>query len=510
MRLNPFAAGLTLAMAMTTSALAQDGAVTGAGSAPVTRDLNAVRALSEDSAKADLVKALARQVLGQERVSELSPQTIQQLASQIRPDMIVDRSTSRVGQDFRTVLSARIDRAWFQQQLDDAGIRSSADRGGAPGQLILVLLDEAIGTAQDFNKPAEIVTEYDRDSGASFNDTSILAYSDRSQSGSITSAASGSTGRVSAAGAFSDGYGSGAVRGSASGSSASRYRSASASSDSTSLIDRTNVQASTHDNVRYRQRVTYQTAATSQTGQAAMVALTAGLRRHDVATGNAIPMLARFSPGPAPLFSELQESGRLDAFFAYAQSQSAPSFMSGRMTIQYAGLHPATGEATCTGELAAQAYSTSTSADLGAALENGAMSAPTYELCASRLSGALASKAADTLGPVIQNDWRSRARDRAQAVSVASGPADYTLTVRGSDLGMGVQADLLDALATLPGVETSAFLSQSAGQMDLQVRYAGAMPLHLALHQRLRSNPAFAGLEAQSGRQQVTLCLSGC
>ncbi|MBW0150730.1 MAG: hypothetical protein KXJ53_05910, partial [Phenylobacterium sp.] len=84
------------------------------------------------------------------------------------------------------------------------------------------------------------------------------------------------------------------------------------------------------------------------------------------------------------------------------------------------------------------------------------------------------------------------------------------LTVRGANLSMAAQADLLDALAGLPGVESHAFLGQSGNQMDLQVRYGGQIPLHLALYQRLRGNPAFAAMETQAGRQQVTLCLSGC
>jgi hypothetical protein len=75
---------------------------------------------------------------------------------------------------------------------------------------------------------------------------------------------------------------------------------------------------------------------------------------------------------------------------------------------------------------------------------------------------------------------------------------------------MAVQADLLDALSSLPGVESQAFLGQTASQIDIQVRYGGTTPLHLALYQRLRSNPVFSGMETQTGRQQVTLCLSGC
>ena len=510
MRINCFAAGLLAAAAIATPLAAQDGVVTGTGSAAVTRDLVAVRALSEDNARADLVRALARQVLGEERLAELSPDLIRRLAAQIRPDMIVDRSSQRVGQEFRTQLSARIDRAWFQQQLDDAGIRSSSDRGGGQAQRILILLDESIGTAQDFERPAEIVTEYDRNSGSSFNDTSVLAASERSQSGSSSSGASGSTGRASVAGAYSGNSGSAAVRGSASGASASRYRNSSASSESSSLIDRTDVQASEFEDVRYRQRITYQSAATSQTGQAAMSALTSGMLRNDISTSNAIPMLAEFSPGPPPLFSDLMSSGRMSAFFDYAQSRSAPFFMGGQMRISYAGRHPATGEATCAGELSAQAFSTITSADVASSQKAGDMAASTYELCASRLSASLAQQAADEMGPQIQTFWRDQSRNRVDAVRAVSGTADYTLTVRGTDLSMAVQADLLDALTGLPGVESHAFLGQSQGQMDIQVRYAGPTPLHLALYQRRRSNPAFTAMETETGPQQVTICLSGC
>lgn len=508
MRINCLAVALIAAIA--TPLAAQDVVVTGTGSAPVTRDLAAVRALSEDRARADLVLALARQVLGEERLSELSPDLVRRLAVQIRPEMIVDRSSQRVGQEFRTQLSASIDRAWFQQQLDDAGIRSSSDIGGGQAQRILVLLDESIGTAQDFDRPAEVVTEYDRNSGSSFNDTSELAYSERSQSGSSSSGASASRGRTSVAGAYSGDRGSAAVRGSASGASASRYRNSAASSESASLTDRTDVQASQHDDIRYRQRITYQTAATSRTGQAAMAALTSGMLRNDISTSNAIPMLGEFSPGPPPLFSDLQSSGRMSVFFSYARSRSAPFFMGGQMRIAYAGRHPATGEATCTGELSAQAFSTVTSVNIASALKDGDMAASTYELCATRLSGSLAQQAADELGPQIQRFWREQSRNRVDAVRAVSGPADYTLTVRGANLSMAVQADFLDALAGIPGVESHAFLGQSQGQMEIQVRYAGPTPLHLALYQRLRSNPAFAAMQTETGPQQVTICLSGC
>ena len=102
----------------------------GSGSAPVTRDANAVRAQAEALAKADVVRAFARQVLGAERMGELTPEMVDQLAVQIRNDMIVDRSSERVGNAFNVTLSASIDRQWFQSALDDLGLASSSRRGG--------------------------------------------------------------------------------------------------------------------------------------------------------------------------------------------------------------------------------------------------------------------------------------------------------------------------------------------------------------------------------------------
>ena len=103
------AAALALA-AISSVAFAQSAnVVSGSGSAPVTRDVNAVRAQAEALAKADLVRAFARQVLGAERMGELTPEMVDQLAVQIRNDMIVDRSSERVGNAFNVTLSASID-----------------------------------------------------------------------------------------------------------------------------------------------------------------------------------------------------------------------------------------------------------------------------------------------------------------------------------------------------------------------------------------------------------------
>lgn len=511
MKLHAFAAALIVGALVSSTAAAQArNVVTGAGTAPVTRDSGAVRAQAESMAKAELVRSMARQILGAERMGELTPAIVEQLATQIRPDMIVDRSAERVGQTFNVTLSAEIAPDWFIQQLDGFGIESANRRSGGQQQRIVIMIDEAIGVSPDYSQPAEIVTEYDRDRGASYSDKSTLAYSDRARAGSSSSLSAGQTARGSYGAGYNNGYGSGAAVASGSSSSALAARSSSAASRQTSLIDRTNVVASAHDNIRFRQRITYQSAATSSTGRAAVSALTAGLLSYDVATSDAGAMFAAFQPGPVPLFSELQESGRLSAFFHYAQSQFAPYFLAGALEINHGGRHPATGEVECSGSFSAKAYLTANGADIGAASPEGTITGRNTSDCENRLTSSLASQAAAMLGPQIQRASRSSSRAHTEALAAAISTANYTLTVRGQDLGMDVQADLLDALAGLPGVESHAFLGQDAARINLQVSYGGTTPLHLALYQRLRNRPAFANMQAVTAPQSVTLCLDGC
>lgn len=511
MTLKPSCVAAMALATLSTAAFAQSAnVVSGSGSAPVTRDAAAVRAQAETLAKADLVRAFARQVIGAERLSELTPEMVSQLAVQIRNDMIVDRSSERVGNAFNVTLSASIDREWFQRALDDLGVASSSRRGGGQQQRIVVMIDEAIGVAPDFSQPAEIVTEYDRDSGSSFSDKSTLAYSNRERAGSSSSSASGQSSQGRYAGAASGSRGSVAVSGSGGSSSAQRSRSSSASSSDTSLIDRTNVEASTHDDVRFRQRITFQSAASSATGRAAVSALTEGLINYDIGTSSVVPLMASFQPGPTPLFSELQSSGKLSQFFQYAQSQSAPFFMSGALEINHGGRHPATGDVECTGAFNADAYSTASGQNVGSAFREATGTGRNSADCENRLTTVLAAQVAAALGPQIQREWRNVSRAQTSAIQSASAPAEYTLTVRGNDLNMGVQADLLDALGAIQGVDQHAFLGQDAGQINIHVRYSGATPLHLALFQRLRSNPAFAAMQSQTAPQQVILCLNGC
>lgn len=485
--------------------------VTGSGTAPVTRDANAVRAVAEDAARLDLARSMTRQILGAERMAEVDPGVMRRLAGQIRDDMIVDRSADRVGRDFRVSLSADIDRAWFQQKLDDEGVRSSSAMAGGATQRIIVMLDESVGPALDAAAPAERTTTYFRDNGASASDTSSLSYSERERAvaahDSSRASMAGATGRSGYVGPF----GAGGSSGTAVAASASRDRGVAAYGRDESLEVRNNVQAERHDVTFFNEHVVYQTTATTQAGQMAVAALTSEMIRHDISTTNATATLARFRPGRTPLFADLRDKGDLVPFMDYASREAdAPFLMGGQMQIAQSGRQPATGYAVCTGSLRAQAFATSNGADIGAATASGEQAAATYELCSARLAESLATQAAETLGPQIQRYWRTASRNVSAAVNASAAGADYTLTVRGSGLDMAAQADLMDALAGMQGVSRHAFIAQGRDQISVQVSYQGSTPLHLALYQKLRGIPTFAHATAQAEGRSVLMCLDGC
>ena len=490
---------------------AQSEVVTGAGSVPVTRDAAAVRAAAEQAARVDLVRVMARQVLGAERLGAVDDAMAARLARQIRDDMVVDRSSERVGSAFRISLSADIDRAWFQQLLDDEGVRSSAGEANAGSQLILVMLDESVGPARDASQPAEVTTLRVRDQGVSARASSSTDYSERERAAAAydSSRSAGQVG-TSASGYVSP-YSAGASRSGYAASSAARDRGAAAYGRDEQLSERSDASLDAHNFALDYQHVVYQPTATTQAGQMAVAALTSQMIRYDISTGNATAALSRFRPGPTPLFSQLKETGDLASFMDYAsRSASAPFLMGGQLNIEHSGRQAATGYATCTGSLQAQAFATSTGADIGAAVASGENAATTYELCSARLAETLAQQAAETLGPQVQRYWRTSTRNVAATVQAANSSADYTLTVRANELSMGDQADLMDALQGLPGVSEHAFLSQARGQISVQVRYAGTTPLHLALYQRLRANPRFANAASQADGRSVLMCLDGC
>ncbi|WP_374471694.1 hypothetical protein [Phenylobacterium sp.] len=484
--------------------------VPGTGKAPITRDVETVRAQAEADAKVDLVRNLVIQTLGAERLNELSPEVLQRLARQIRPDMIVDRSSQRLGKEFQVTLSARVEQAWFQGLLDNEQIKTSVARAGGAQTRILLMLDEAVGAAQDYAKPAEIVTEYDRQTGASFSDRSVSAYSEKDRSASTFKGASASQRQGSMAVGYSDAYGSAAGRASGSSASAARVQSAQASSRSVSSVDKTDVQAEVHDNERFRQRITYQTAAANGPSRFARSSLSEELKRYDVELADERMVMSSYFNGAPPTFESLSTSPRFEPFLRVAAQRGMNFFMGGGIRVEHAGTDAATGQFVCTGSLYADAYASSTGEHLASGKASGEAYARTNELCQAKLAETLSQKVALSIGPSVQNHWRTQTRNQAETVALAAGPVDYTLTVRGGSISMAMQADLLDALSSTSGVEKHVFLSQTPNQVSFQVRYNNSLPLQVALFQKLRTNPAFAQMQPTVDGRSVTLCLSGC
>jgi hypothetical protein len=502
----------TLALAtLASSAVAQSPVISGEGEAAITKDIESVRAVAEENAREDIVRNLARQAIGSERLGELSPDLIQRLAHQIRSEMIVDRSTERVGKTFKVTLSARVDPAWFHGLLQTENVMSSAEASQGDRQLIFVMIDENKGVAADYSKPAEIVTEYDHSQGASFRDKSVSAASEKDHSGHTFNGATASRVSVAGAAGYSDGYGSAAVRQSGAAASATTVRSASASSHSAASIDKTDVAAAEHDDTHFHQRITYQTAVKTGASNAARAGLTDALSSYGVSVANSDAELASYFNGRPPTYGSLLTSVQFKPFLtSLSQRHIAPFYMGGTLTVRYGARDPATGQATCSGELAATAFDTNSQQQIAEANPNATAMGQDPDNCAAKLSQSLAHLAADHMGPQIQNYWRTQLRSTARAAAVASGPANYTLTVKAASLTMAMQADLLDALSATPGVEKQVFLGQSANQVSFQVRYSGSLPLQMALFQQLRNKPGFAQMQPTSDGNSVVLCLSAC
>jgi hypothetical protein len=221
--------------------------------------------------------------------------------------------------------------------------------------------------------------------------------------------------------------------------------------------------------------------------------------------------LASYFKGTPPTYSTLRASAVFRPFLtSLASRQVAPFFMGGTIKLQDAGRDPATGQATCSGQLDAKAYLTSSSLDIASGTANATAAGVTYEDCSAKVAKALAVQAADVIGPQVQSYWRRQLRKTAAIVASSGSAMDYTLTVHGAALTMDIQADLLDALGATPGVEKQIFLGQSGNQMSFQVRYAGAVPLQLALYQKLRGKVAFSQMQPTTEGQSIDICLSGC
>ncbi|KHL24148.1 hypothetical protein PK98_15360 [Croceibacterium mercuriale] len=530
------AADALLMAIVATPAMAEQ--VSGTGRAPITRDTDSVHAAALSEARRQIVVALLRGSIGADRLAEVDPATIEAMAGQIRPDMIVDHASAREGETYVLTVQADVDGGWFTGQLSDFGIGNSSLVADNNRSLILVMLDEVGGTASDFSQPAETLVEYDRRTGGSYSDQSSVRESSRyaqaasSRSASATSSRRSDAASSSGSGAYrvqgssavgmSDGYG-GAAAGRSSGSAAGGYsgrsasassarnasasasRSSSAASGSHSYVAQNDVAAEVHDDVSYREHVVYQRPPQTANGRAIMNALSGALGRYDVATTQSGPVLASYFLDGVPTFAQLTQDARYQPFLG---SLAAPFFMGGQFAVTHVGRDPATGSAVCSGSLDAGAFATADGRNLGNAQVTSTMNGISPEDCGNKLSVALAGQAATQMGPAIQRHWRTvgrvaRGQDTGQL-------ANYTLVLRAPALDMDMQLDMLEALGAIDGVSGQSFVSQDDTEMRFTVQYAGGLPLQLALGQRLRGKPAFAGLVPRVDGRSLLLCVGGC
>lgn len=539
MTLRPLA--LTFLLAMAASPLAAE-TVRGTGRAQITKDVETVRNQAESAARRAIVVQLLEASLGADRVNEVPPATIDALASQLRADMITGRTSRREQQTFIVDLDADVDSAWFRTLLDNKGIQSSSQRAMGDGQLIFVMLDQTSGVASDFAKPAETTVEYDRQTGGSFSDRSAETASSKDASAAASRSAGafrtqeasayrtnakgayGATGASSTAIRTPDGAAAGQSRGSVasrfSGSAAGAHSASAAGgysansqraeSHSASYANRTNVQAEVHDNTRYREHVVYQRPPANSPAGYALSALTQNLGQYGVAMADPDQALSSFFAGSPPRFEALARSERFTPFLTSLAQKRAPFFMGGTITVEHGGRDPATNAATCSGRLNARAFATADSRMIASGAATAASSGSTPGECEGKLADALARGAAGQIGPKVQNYWRNSAAVRAAAGQDTRQAADYALSLRATSLDMAMQADILDALQATPGVEAQNFVSQAGNEMRFTVRYAGTVPLQLALYQKLRSRPAFSAMQSTANGRSILLCLSGC
>lgn len=529
---------LTAAWLATSPALADT--VQGSGRAMITKDADTVRNLAQAEAKRDLVRSMLIATIGNDRLPEATPGMLDRMAGQIRSDMITGQTSERVGKEFIVHLTADVDQAWFRTRIADFGLDSASQRADGNRQLILVYLDREDGTATNLSAPAEVEVEYDRRTGASFSDTSSVTASSKEASGSsyrnATASSSSASGaqRTAVSGAYKQrgaaSYGvsgqGGSAAGASSGQSAGGYsgRSASAFANrasnasatkassayaaSSSFADRTNVQAEVHDDVRFRSRVVYQQPPKSADGDAIRTGLNGALLDYDVQVADSWMALSSYYPSGVPRYDDLKRDPSFGGFLSSLKARNTPFFLGGTFKVTQSGQDPASGQALCSGQLDAGAAASADGRVIGSGVFPATALGMSPEDCAANLAKKLSASAASKLGPQIQRYWQSKAR--AAAGQDSRQEADYTLVLKAAKLDMGLQQDLLDAIAATPGAQMQAFVSSGSSELRLTVRYSGAMPLQFALFQRLRSHPAFAGMQPTVDGRAITFCLSAC
>lgn len=485
--------------------LSQATVVNGAGSAPISKDVESVRTAAMREAKRAAVRAMLSSVIGEDRMREISVQHLDALAAQIRPDMIVDQQAERLGQEFTVTLSVDFDAAQFNRRLSDLNIASSSQLGNAQEQLMVVYLTTSEGTASDFSQPAETNFEYDSSKGSSYSDRSSVGASSREASGDSYRSASGSSRR--SAGGYSGYYGSGAA--SARSSSASSTSSSSASSASSSYAQQNNVSFDTHDNVRVRHRVVYQKPPVSKDGDAIMNGLTDKMSDYGVKTAYAWQHLSSAFPDGVPNYDDLKRDVRFKDFLSVLRANRTPFFMGGSFRITHNGPDVGgSGNVSCSGSLDAAAFSSELSDNIASGAFNASAMGQSPEECSGRLTEKLAGLAAERMGSNIDRHWRDKAR--SQQGQNSREVANYRVILRGQSITLDQQQAFVEAVSAINGASVENFIGASGQQMELIVRYSGTLPLHFPLSSALKHRSDFPNIQSQVQGRNITLCLSGC
>ena len=536
MKKHTFCAALPLALSLGAIAVpACADTVIGNGKAQITKDVASTQNAAMADARRDLVKEMMIAIIGLDRVKEVPPATIDQIAGQIRSDMFTGQTSERQGQTFIVHLTAEIDGAWFHQRLQAAGIDTSSQRADNDSAKMLVMLDETDGVASDFSKPAEIEIDYSHSQGDSFHDHSSEAASsheaDASSKRSASAYSASAAGRSSSSGSSAfQGSNAAAYRGvnGAAGSSTHVAGAASSQSNaayashasgaavsasshahtaSSAYAEHTAVDAEVHNDTSFHSRVVYQRPPAGSDADRIMAALSGALGHHGVATSDSWPALDAFYHGSPPRYSALKSHGFND-FLNSLSSRNIAFFLGGTFTVTHNGKDPATDWARCSGGLDATASAIVDGSNVASGTYSANAMGVTPEACTLKLVSILAKSASDDMGPTIESYWQRKAR---QAVGQNSHElADYTLVLHAASLGMAAQADILDALQQTPGVESENFVSQNATEIRFTVRYSGNLPLQNALYQKLRMHPEYAGMTATAQGRSIMMCISAC
>lgn len=527
--------------------------ISGEGRATITKDAGSVRSLAITGARRDIVKAMLVSVIGIERLGEVSIDTIDQLAKQIRPEMITAQNFRPEGKEFIASLTADIDPAWFSKQLSGLNIDTSATRADDDQAIIYVFLDQSDGTASDLSKPAVVEVAYDRRTGSSFSDNSTVNASQRASSASTRKSASASSSsaagaaRSSSSGAFaaknavsygaSGALGSEAARGvatsrggfseksaaafSATRNSASLSKSSSASASASNFSQRNAVAAEVHDDVTYRERRVYQAPPQSVDGERIIAALTGGLRRFGVTTAQAYRSLADYYMGKIPKWQQLKQDTSLEGYLKAIGQRNAQFFMGGTVTVTQEGTDPQSDQSRCSGELNAEANAVGEdNRGIASGLYPARALGSSPENCRGNLLVKLADSASTDMGPQIQTYWRAKLRRNARITASAAAQvagaqdfrqqANYTLVFRAPGMTMQMQQDLLDIVQNTSGAEFKSFVSQTEAEITLTVSYAGNMPLQFALFQQLKAKPGFSNIVPKVEGRSIMLCIASC